>query len=70
MHVQCPGSCDNYMKTCASKLLLPRLNPEFTGSYAIPAILAGLLGGSLLEIAHAEANEVNIYLFQYSLFLL
>lgn len=53
------GSCDNYMKTCASKLLLPRLNPEFTGSYAIPAILAGLLGGSLLEIAHAEANEAD-----------
>ncbi|KAL1809143.1 hypothetical protein ACET3Z_026133 [Daucus carota] len=51
------GSCDNYMKTAASKLDLPRPNPEITGSYAIPAILAGLFGGSLLEIAHAEANE-------------
>ncbi|KAL8119458.1 uncharacterized protein LOC141724465 [Apium graveolens] len=53
------GSCDNHMKTCASKLHLPILNPETTGLYAIPAILAGLLGGSLLQIAHAEANEAD-----------
>lgn len=53
------GSCDNHMKTCASKLNLPRLNPEITGLYTIPAILAGLLGGSLLQIAHAEENEAD-----------
>ncbi|KAK1364724.1 proteasome-associated ATPase-like [Heracleum sosnowskyi] len=53
------GSCDNHMKTCASKLHLPTPNLETTGLYAIPAVLAGLLGGSLLEIAHAEANEAD-----------
>lgn len=58
------------MKTCASKLNLPRLNPEITGLYTIPAVLAGLLGGSLLQIAHAEENEVIYFQYFYFYFFL
>lgn len=52
------SSCEHQIRTYVPEGW-PRLVHEILGSYSVPAILAGLLGVGLLEIAHADANEAD-----------
>ncbi|KAK3036973.1 hypothetical protein RJ639_030938 [Escallonia herrerae] len=54
LHLQ---SSKNQIYTYASEGHQPRSLPEIPGLFSVPAILAGLLGIGLLDIAHADSEE-------------
>ncbi|KAK3017717.1 hypothetical protein RJ639_003073 [Escallonia herrerae] len=54
LHLQ---SSENQIYTYASEGHQPRSLPEIPGLFSVPAILAGLLGVGLLDIAHADSEE-------------
>ncbi|KAK2992202.1 hypothetical protein RJ640_005689 [Escallonia rubra] len=52
-------SSKNQIYTYASEGRRPRSLPEIPGLFSVPAILAGLLGVGLLDIAHADSEEAH-----------